>query len=228
MFSEIYPLKGSFSVGYKPKNAYSHQAEKNVYVLKLLCIHTYKVNNQSAHGSFLHKPRTEICQNFLPLTIHITSPGNNENPTTILSRHHCSQVPEILTAQHHRTLSSSQSITPVNRNTECVLHKRLRGRCHCDLDQFSSGLLNFRSPALCCGRGSGFEIRRTESEFKLQFTGYVIQGKSCDQVSTSSSVKQGKYCLPHTGLFEALNEVTCINICRPLSILQVSTIFIET
>lgn len=98
--------------------AYSHYVEKSVHVMKLLCAHTYKVNNQSTHGTFLHKPRTKMCQNFLPLTIHITSPGNNENLTITLSGLHCKQVPEILIAQHHRTLSSTQSITPVNRNTE--------------------------------------------------------------------------------------------------------------
>ena len=100
------------------KQAYSHYVEKNVHVLKLLCAHTYKVNNQSIHGAFLHKPRTKMCWNFLPLTIHITSSGNNENLTITLSGLHCKQVPEILIAQHHMTLSSHQSLTPVNRNTE--------------------------------------------------------------------------------------------------------------
>lgn len=110
-----------------------------------------------------------------------------------------------------------------------VLHIRFRNKCRSDLDLFSSGLLKFKSSALCCRRGSRFRDQKNRVWIQTTlFTGFVIWGKSCEQVSISWSVKHGKYCLPHRELFEVLNEVMCINICGPLSILQGSAIFTET
>lgn len=106
-----------------------------------------------------------------------------------LSRLQCSQVPETLSAQHCKTLSSlgKQSLRS-KRNR--VLHKCKRDGCNCVLDLFSSGFSNFRSPALCCGRGSGFGIRRATPEFKL----YCLllkwfRASPVNQVSISSSVR---------------------------------------
>ena len=143
--------------------------------MQLLCPHTYKDNNQSLHWTFLHKPTTKISYNFLPSTIHMTLPGNNENLTVLLSRLHCSQVPEMLTAQHHKTLSSSQSITRVNKEHR-VLHKLLRDRHHCVLHQFSSGLFNL---SIMLWKGRWFRDQKTSVHIQtIAFTGYVIQGKS--------------------------------------------------
>lgn len=62
----------------------------------------------------------------MPLRSHITSPGNNESLTVILSRLHCSQVPEILTAQHHKTLSSKASNHSGQKGTQSPSQMRTR------------------------------------------------------------------------------------------------------